>query len=128
MLSINSGSAVPVYEQLKRQIRLGIVSGRYRQGYRMPSIRDLAAKLKVNPNTIAKVYCQLEADAFLVSKAGSGFFVEHSTEKLKQIRDELLCELAEEFIASAVELGASPEVIKNTVQKRLEGNTNHDKA
>jgi GntR family transcriptional regulator len=126
MLSINSGSAVPVYEQLKRQIRLGIVSGRYRQGYRMPSIRDLAAKLKVNPNTIAKVYCQLEA--FLVSKAGSGFFVEHSTEKLKQIRDELLCELAEEFIASAVELGASPEVIKNTVQKRLEGNTNHDKA
>jgi len=128
MLSINPGSAVPVYEQLKRQIRLGIVSGGYPRGYRMPSIRDLAATLKVNPNTIAKVYRQLEVDGFLVSKAGSGFFVEHSPEKLEQTRDELLCELAEEFIASAVELGAGPEVIKNTVQKRLEGNTNHGKA
>jgi len=128
MLSINSGSAVPVYEQLKRQIRLGIVSGRYRQGCRMPSIRDLAAKLKVNPNTIAKVYRQLEVDEFLVSKAGSGFFVEHSPEKLEQTRGELLCDLAEEFITSAVELGASPEVIKNTVQKRLEESTYHDKA
>lgn len=128
MLSINSGSPLPVYEQLKRQIRLAILSGEYPVGHRMPSIRELASKLTVNPNTIVKVYGQLETEGFLSSKAGSGFFVEHQALVLERTRMELLEELAGEFIASAVELGASPEMIIELVSQKLERNNSNDQA
>lgn len=121
MFKIDSGSAIPVYEQLKRQIKLGIASGEYLADHKLPSIRELASKLTVNPNTIAKVYRQLETGGFLVSRAGSGFFVVHSTEKLKETRMELLKEITEEFTAKAVELGATPDLIMNVVKARLEG-------
>jgi GntR family transcriptional regulator len=121
MLKIDSCSAIPVYEQLKRQIKLGIASGRYPAEYRLPSIRELASKLTVNPNTIAKAYRQLETDGFLQSRAGSGFFVTHPTEKLEETRKELLKEITEEFTAKAVELGASPDLIMDAVRNRLEG-------
>lgn len=121
MLKIDSSSAVPVYEQLKRQIKLGILSGRYPAEHRLHSIRELASKLTVNPNTIAKAYRQLETEGFLVSRAGAGFFVVHSTEKLKETRMEILKEITEEFTAKAVELGATPKVIMKTIRARLEG-------
>lgn len=128
MLKISSDSAVPVYEQLKRQIRMGIVSGRYSEDFRMPSIRDLAAELTINPNTIAKVYRQLEAEGFLKSKAGSGFFVHHSHEKIKETRLLLFRELADEFIAESVALGVKPQLIKETIESKLQERSSDDQS
>ncbi len=127
MLKINTGSAVPVYEQLKRQIRLGIVSGEYPEGHRMPSIRQLAAQLTINPNTIAKVYRQLETDGFLNSRSGSGFFVKLEKEHLSKTRKVLLSEIADEFISSAVQLGFTPEELIKTLSIKLERNPKNDK-
>ncbi|MCD4848330.1 MAG: GntR family transcriptional regulator, partial [Candidatus Aegiribacteria sp.] len=53
MYSIDSRSAIPVYEQLKRQIRLRIVSGMLAEEGKLPSIRELATTLRINPNTVA---------------------------------------------------------------------------
>ncbi len=127
MLKKNTDSAVPVYEQLKRQIRLGIVSGEYPADHRMPSIRQLAAELTINPNTIAKVYRQLETDGFLVSRSGSGFFVKLEKEQLTKTRKALLAEITEEFISTAVELGFSPEELINTLSIKLERKPSNDK-
>ncbi len=127
MLKIDTGSAVPVYEQLKRQIRLGIVSGKYPTGHRMPSIRQLAAQLTINPNTIAKVYRQLESDGFLISRSGSGFFVSLEKEQLTKTRKSLLAEITEEFISSAIELGFTPEELINTLSIKLERKPSNDK-
>ncbi len=121
MIKIDSCSAVPVYEQLKRQIKLGIASGRYPAEHRLPSIRELARELTVNPNTIAKAYRQLETEGFLESRTGSGFFVIHFPSRLMETRKELLEELTEDFTAKAVELGATPDMIIDAVRKRLEG-------
>ena len=127
MLKIDTGSAVPVYEQLKRQIRLGIVSGNYPIGHRMPSIRQLAAQLTINPNTIAKVYRQLESDGFLISRSGSGFFVKLEQEQLSKTRKALLAEITEEFISSAIELGFTPEELIKTLSIKLERKPSDDK-
>lgn len=127
MLKINTGSAVPVYEQLKRQIRLGIVSGEYPADHRMPSIRQLAAQLTINPNTIAKVYRQLETDGFLISKSGSGFFVKLEKEHLSKTRKKLLAEMTEEFISNSIELGFTPEELINSLSIKLERNPKNDK-
>lgn len=127
MLKIDAGSPVPVYEQLKRQIKLGIVSGEYPADHRMPSIRQLASQLTINPNTIAKVYRQLESDGFLNSKTGSGFFVKLEQEHLSKTRKKLLAEMTEEFISSAIESGFTPEELINTLSIKLEREPANDK-
>ncbi len=127
MLKIDAGSAVPVYEQLKRQIKLGIVSGEYPPDSRMPSIRQLASQLTINPNTIAKVYRQLESEGFLQSRTGSGFFVRLEQEHIDETRKTLLAEMAEEFISKSVELGFTPEELINTISIKLERKPANDK-
>ena len=128
MLKIDPGSAVPVYEQLKRQIRLEIATGRYPAGDRLPSIRELASQLTINPNTIAKVYSQLETEGFLVSKTGSGFFVKLEKEHLSVTRKKLLEEMTEEFISKAVAIGFSPGEVTQalSVKLKLEGKPAND--
>lgn len=126
MLKIDAGSAVPVYEQLKRQIKLGIVSGKYPSDHKMPSIRQLALRLKINPNTIAKVYRQLEGEKFLVSKTGSGFFVKMEKEQMGNTRKTLLAELADEFISRAVEFGFTPDELIDTLSEKLERKSKDD--
>ena len=126
MLKIDAGSAVPVYEQLKRQIKLRIVSGKYPSDHRMESIRQLASQLTINPNTIAKVYRQLENEGFLQSRTGSGFFVKLEKEHLGKTRKKLLMEITEEFISKAVELGFTPEELINTLSIKLERKTAND--
>ncbi len=128
MLKISNDSAVPVYEQLKRQIRIGIISGRYSEDHRMPSIRDLAAELTINPNTIAKVYRQLEAEGFLKSRAGSGFFVHHSHEKIKETRLLLFRELLDEFVAESVLLGVEPKLIIHAIEDKLKKEPSDDQS
>ena len=126
MLKIDTGSAVPVYEQLKRQIRLGIVSGEYPDDHRMPSIRQLAADLTINPNTIAKVYRQLETEGFLISRSGSGFFVSLEKEHLTKTRKILLTEITEEFVSTAVELGFTPDELIESLYIKLERKPSND--
>ncbi len=128
MLKIDAGSAVPVYEQLKRQIKLKVISGKYQPDSKLPSIRQLASELKINPNTIAKVYRQLESENILYSKSGSGFFVKKEQDELNKARTKLLNEFTDEFISKVVELGFSPDILKNKLSKQIERVMNNDKA
>ncbi len=128
MLKIDAGSAVPVYEQLKRQIKLKVISGKYQPDSKLPSIRQLASELKINPNTIAKVYRQLERENILYSKSGSGFFVKKEQDELNKARTKLLNEFTDEFISKVVELGFSPDTLKNKLSKQIERVMNNDKA
>jgi len=128
MLKIDAGSAVPVYEQLKRQIKLKVISGKYQPDSKLPSIRQLASELKINPNTIAKVYRQLERENILYSKTGSGFFVKKEQDELNKARTKLLNEFTDEFISKVVELGFSPDILKNKLSKQIERVMNNDKA
>ncbi len=120
MLKIDAGSAVPVYEQLKRQIKLKVISGKYQPDSKLPSIRQLASELKINPNTIAKVYRQLERENILHSKSGSGFFVKKEQDELNKARTKLLNEFTDEFISKVVELGFSPITLINKITKQIE--------
>jgi GntR family transcriptional regulator len=73
--NINAKSAVPIYRQITDQIRWRVAAGRLAPGDRLPSVRDLASFLLVNPNTVAKVYRDLERDGLLETRRGEGTFV-----------------------------------------------------
>ena len=100
-------SALPVYEQVKRAIKLAILSGRLQEGEKLMSLRELALKLQINPNTIIKIYSQLEVEGYIYSRPGSGYFVQYDKEKLKQERYELFEEETQDYISKVIELGYS---------------------
>ena len=81
-LSINDSSSLPIHMQLKHSILMNILSGKLEAGGKMPSIRSLAKILKVNPNTVAKVYYNLEEEGILGGKVGSGFTIRGNKKKL----------------------------------------------
>jgi len=72
---IDPKSAIPIYRQITDGIRRGVAAGLLAPGERLPSVRDLAARLLVNPNTVAKVYRDLERDGLLDTRRGDGTYV-----------------------------------------------------
>ena len=81
---------IPIYLQIIRHIKRGIVSGAVVHGDEVPSRRVLSALLGVNPNTIQKAYAMLEEEGLISSRTGSGSCMMLSTEQVKRVRQELL--------------------------------------
>jgi GntR family transcriptional regulator len=73
--SLDTANGVPIYRQIIQQIEYAILSERMRPGDKLPTIRSLAVALKINPNTIAKAYGELEIRKILVTQVGSGTYV-----------------------------------------------------
>jgi GntR family transcriptional regulator len=73
--SLDQANGVPVYRQIIRQIEHGVLSGRLKTGDKLPTIRSLAVDLKINPNTIAKAYGELEIRGILATQVGSGTYI-----------------------------------------------------
>ena len=75
MIQINSRDPRPIYEQIKESICRLILNGVLAEGERLPSVRELAGKLAINPNTIQRAYRELESEGFIYSRTGKGSFV-----------------------------------------------------
>ena len=118
-IKIDVHSSLPVYEQIKQAIKLQILTGSLEQDSQLTPIRELAAKIKVNPNTIVKVYYQLSIEGFLYSKPGQGYFVkkEKGNESTKQ--KKLFKEITKEYINKAVKLGYTIENILAEIKEHL---------
>jgi GntR family transcriptional regulator len=74
-VSIDSRDATPIYAQLERALRAAIASGRLQPGNQLPTVRQLAVDLRVNANTVARVYAELERAGVLETRRGVGSFV-----------------------------------------------------
>ncbi|MDO9534657.1 MAG: GntR family transcriptional regulator [Bacillota bacterium] len=81
---LNARSGVPMYLQLKEQIKTAVAGGALRPGDQLPSVRELAVALTVNPNTIARAYNELERDGLLIAEQGRGTFVSEKEPLLKE--------------------------------------------
>lgn len=73
--SVNPRDPAPLHAQLERSVRVGIASGRLRPGDQLPTVRQLAVALRINANTVARVYTQLERDGVLETRRGVGTFI-----------------------------------------------------
>jgi GntR family transcriptional regulator len=114
-IRIDAKSAVPAYEQIKRAIKLAILSGRLKDGKQLMTLREMALKLMVNPNTIIKVYGQLENEGFIYSRPGAGYYVKLDPAKFNKSSHELFREVTEDYISKALQLGYSAEQILREV-------------
>ncbi|MDR1972262.1 MAG: GntR family transcriptional regulator [Treponema sp.] len=73
--TLDQANGMPVYRQIIRQIEYGVLSGALKTGDKLPTIRALAVALKINPNTIAKAYGELEIRGILATQVGSGTYI-----------------------------------------------------
>ncbi len=121
-IEINFTSHVPIYVQLTDQIKRKISSGELKPGDQLPTVRQLAADLRVNFNTVARAYRILDEENIISTQHGRGTFIlEPISEKAtKDQRDKDLARLAEYFLVETNRLGANPEEIEVLIKKKLE--------
>lgn len=100
----------PIYSQLIQRLTEAIVSGVYASGEKLPSVRELAVSLAINPNTIQRAYHELESEGYIVSVPGKGNFCAQFSPQSDPRREELLARL-EETVRELRWLGVSEEEI-----------------
>jgi GntR family transcriptional regulator len=113
-MSVDFASPVPVYEQIKRKIKHAIARKSLLEDEPLPSIRELASFLKINPNTVARAYRELVQEKIVGGRAGKGFWVE-KTGDLEQAKVSLLKEEFLKFLERAIEMGFSQERLKEMI-------------
>ena len=94
MIQLNYRDSKPIYEQIKDGLRKLVISNSLSADEKLPSVRELAAKLAINPNTIQKAYRDLESEGYIYTVTGKGTFV---AEKRKEVYDARAKELLTEF-------------------------------
>ena len=102
---VNAKSAIPVYKQLKQAIKRFIISGYLQSGDQLISIREMASLQNIHPNTIVKVYSQLELEGLIYSRHGTGYFVAEDLKNINEEKQELFNEAARDYIQKARQLG-----------------------
>ena len=120
---INSRDPTPLYAQLERAIRFAIATERLRVGEQLPTVRQLAVELRVNANTVAKVYAELERSGILETRRGIGTFVRArqnaaAMRALRSDRERELRAFADRVLAEAHELGFSLSELLDQLRNR----------
>ncbi|MBS4025578.1 MAG: GntR family transcriptional regulator [Clostridia bacterium] len=114
-------SGIPIYHQIKEQIKLGIATGQLEPGTQLPTVRQLAVQLEINANTVSRVYSELESEGYLLSQQGRGTFVANASETENKVPWEGFKHLLEETIVEAHRLGYSLTDILDYLQERVDG-------
>lgn len=121
LLHLNPSSGVPVYLQLETQVKQAVAAGALRTGEALPSTRKLAAMLRINPNTVARAYQNLEREGVTRSVPGGGTFVADGlpgllkSEKVKRLRP-----LAQQLVVEGRQLRLTGEEVLKMVEEELE--------
>jgi GntR family transcriptional regulator len=112
-------SAVPVYRQLIDQVMGGIAAGTLAGGRQLPTVRQVAVDLSINPNTVVRAYRELEIRGVLETQQGTGTFIRHQKVKRDEVeRERRLDQLVGEFVARA---GAAGLSIDDLLERLREG-------
>jgi GntR family transcriptional regulator len=119
-LQLDGTGREPIYRQLARQIREGIATGKLAPDDRLPSVRELSRTLVVNPNTIARVYTELEREGVLATRPGQGVYVARpKIELTKKARRERLQLSLDRFLTEAVHLAFTADEVTEMVRDRI---------
>ena len=121
MISINYRDSRPIYEQIKDGLKTLMLAGAIAKDEKLPSVRDLAVKMSINPNTIQRAYRELEAEGFIYSVSGKGSFSSGRPDLDERKRAELDGKL-KEVIERLLQMGVPAEDIRDYVQGILDGN------
>jgi GntR family transcriptional regulator len=115
---IDASSMVPIYAQIVGQVRAGVASGTLRAGDPLPSARQLASELRVNPNTVAQAYRELDREGLTTVQRGQGTFVAAlANGRREEERARVARDLVERMLAEAARIGVAPADLRRAVDE-----------
>lgn len=120
-IEINFQTHIPIYTQVMQQIKLNIASGQLNPDDQLPTVRQLAAELSVNFNTIARAYRLLDEDGIISTQHGRGTYIldQPDAATAQKLRRQTLAKLAEQFLSQAKILGHSPDQIRAALEEKI---------
>lgn len=119
MFRLDMDTGIPVYQQIVEAVRQGTATGRLRTGEQLPTIRELALQLRVNPNTIARAYQELEREGIVETRRGAGSFVAAREPRLEQEeRRRLVARHLDRALAEAYHLGLPLDEVEALLRQR----------
>jgi GntR family transcriptional regulator len=120
-IQIDPDSAVPIYLQVVHSIKQRVATGRLKPGEQLPTVRELATHLRVNPNTVARSYDLLDSDNVITTQQGRGTYVREHPDNvhLARVRQEQLKTMMDNTVAKALSQGYTAEEIEEAFNAQL---------
>jgi GntR family transcriptional regulator len=120
-LKIDPDSAVPIYLQIVHSIKHSVATGRLKPGQQLPTVRELATTLRINPNTVARAYDQLDGDNVITTQQGRGTYVRERPDEvhLTRMRQEQLKAMVDGVVGKALSMGYSVEQVREAFNEQL---------
>ena len=123
-LLIDTKSGVPFYRQIIEQVKFAIARGDLESGDRLPTVRQLAVDLSINPNTVIRAYRELEIEGMLDTQQGSGTFVSNHRPDIDRLeRQRMLDQILTEMLARASSYGFTLDELLDGLRHRKEETT-----
>ena len=116
MIQLNYRDSRPIYEQIKDGLRKLVVSGAVKKDEKLPSVRELATQLSINPNTIQKAYRELEMEGYIYTVAGRGSFAAEFAD-VAQGRNQELMKKFEEIVKELLYLNSDKEELIKVIER-----------
>ena len=121
--AIDTKSGVPFYRQIIEQVKFGIARGVLGPGDRLPTVRQMAVELSVNPNTVVRAYREMEIEGVLDTQQGSGTFVGSARSDVDQLeRQRMLDQILTDMLARASSYGFTVDDVLEGLRQRKEEN------
>lgn len=114
-MSWNFSDDKPIYVQIVDKIKLMIISGVYNCGDKLPSVRDMATEVGVNPNTMQKAFQELERTSVIYSQRTNGRFITDDTDLIEMLRNNIAQNQIKQFYDNMTQMGLSKEEIINAI-------------
>ncbi|UQZ36508.1 GntR family transcriptional regulator [Paenibacillus sp. PK3_47] len=118
-MTIEFDNNQPIYIQIMNYIKGEIVTGKLLPGDKIPSVRELAAELQINPNTVQRTFQELEREEIVETRRGMGRYVTGSRDKIMTIKKEMAQDVLDRFIRGMEELGFRGEDILSAVAENI---------
>ncbi len=120
-LRIDPDSGVPIYLQIVHAVKHQVAAGRLKPGQQLPTVRELATNLRINPNTVARAYDQLDGDNVITTQQGRGTYVrEHPDEAhLSRVRQDQLKAMMDSVVGKALSMGYTADEVRETFDAQM---------
>ncbi|MDI6784193.1 MAG: GntR family transcriptional regulator [bacterium] len=119
-INIDPSSGYPIYLQIINQIKYSIAMEAIKSGDRLPSVRELASQLRVNPNTVAKAYTELEREGIVFTKRGEGTFVSDTGVSIsEEEKEKIIAEMLNRTLVQAYHFNLSANKVKHIFENEI---------
>ena len=128
-IRIDPDGSIPIYLQIVTAVKHQVANGKLKPGEHLPTVRELAAELRINPNTVSRAYDQLDQDKVISTQQGRGTFVRErpDQEHLARMRQEQLKAIMNAAVGKALSMGYTSEQLRKAFATELEQWTHAEK-